>query len=356
MPNSMENKHVAVFAFPFGTHFMALLNLVLKLAQTAPNCSFSFICTQKSNATHFNRPHIPKNIKAYSISDGIPMSHAQLANHPIEKVNLFLKTGPQNLQKDSSLLVAQSLNVPWIAFWPPMSCSLSLYFYIDLIRDWISFLERETMFSRTLVSLAKVLPQAKAVVMNLFEELDPPLFVQDMRSKLQSLLYVLVTVAEALEESGFPFLWSLMEGLMDLLPNGFLERTKMRGKVVSWAPQSQVLAHDSSGVFVSNCGANSVTESVCGGVPMICRPFFGDEGVAGRLIEDVWEIGVVMEGKVFTENGVLKSLNLILAQEEGKKIRDNALKVKQTVQDATRPEGQAARDLKTLIEIISTTS
>ncbi|KAG4991658.1 hypothetical protein JHK87_025115 [Glycine soja] len=67
---------------------------------------------------------------------------------------------------------------------------------------------------------------------------------------------------------------------------------------------------------------------------MICRPFFGDQGVAGRLIEDVWEIGV----------------------EEGKKIRDNALKVKQTVQDATRPEGQAARDLKTLIEIISTTS
>ncbi|KAG5047086.1 hypothetical protein JHK86_016492 [Glycine max] len=196
--------------------------------------------------------------------------------------------------------------------------------------------ERETMFSRTLVSLAKVLPQAKAVVMNFFEELDPPLFVQDMRSKLhsKSVAYVcfgtvvalppheLVTVAEALEESGFPFLWSLMEGLMDLLPNGFLERTKMRGKVVSWAPQSKVLAHDSSGVFVSNCGANSVTESVCGEVPMICRPFFGDQGVAGRLI-DVWEIGVVMEGKVFTENGLLKSLNLILAQEEGKKIRDN---------------------------------
>ncbi|KAL5142506.1 putative trehalose-phosphate phosphatase J [Glycine soja] len=82
----------------------------------------------------------------------------------------------------------------------------------------------------------------------------------------------------------------------------------------------------------------------------------GATGVAGRLIEDVWEIGVVMEGKVFTKNGLLKSWNLILVQEEGKKIRDNALKVKQTVQDATRPEGQAARDLKTLIEIISTTS
>ncbi|KAG4956954.1 hypothetical protein JHK85_043334 [Glycine max] len=38
------------------------------------------------------------------------------------------------------------------------------------------------------------------------------------------------------------------------------------------------------------------------------RPFFGDQGVVGRLIEDVWEIGVVMEGKVFTKNGLLKSL------------------------------------------------
>ena len=89
---------------------------------------------------------------------------------------------------------------------------------------------------------------------------------------------------------------------------------------------------------------------------MICRPFFGAQGVAGRLREDVWEIGVVIEGKVFTKNGLLKSSNLILAQKEGKKIRGNALKVKQTVQDATRPEGQAALDFKTLIEIISTTS
>ncbi|KAL5147283.1 Kinesin-like protein KIN-14F [Glycine soja] len=206
----LSESGIAVFAFPFGTHFMALLNLVLKLVQATPNCSFSFICTQKSNATHFNRPHIPNNIKAYSISDGIPMSHAQLANHPIEKVNLFLKTGPQNLQK-------------------------------DMPQDLLIVGERETVFSRTLVSLAKVRPQAMAVVMNFFEELDPPLFVQDMRSKLhsKSVAYVcfgtvvalppheLVTVAEALEESGFPFLWSLMEGLMDLLPNGFLERTKM---------------------------------------------------------------------------------------------------------------------------------
>ena len=48
-----QNKHVAVFAFPFGSHLMPLLNLVLKLAHSLPNCSFSFIGTDKSNAILF---------------------------------------------------------------------------------------------------------------------------------------------------------------------------------------------------------------------------------------------------------------------------------------------------------------
>ena len=445
MSNSTENKHVAVFAFPFGTHTVPLLNLVLKLSQAAPNCSFSFIGTEKSNAIHFPKPHIPINIKPYCISDGIPEGHP-LANHPIEKLNFFLRTGHENLHKgiqmaeeetkqkvtcvisdafvSSSLVVAQKLNVPWIAFWPPMSCTLSLYFYIDLIReqflnsagnaafdflpglpnmrvedmpqDLLFFGEKETIFSKTLVSLGKVLPQAKVVVMNFFEELDPPFFVQDVRSKLQSLLYIvpvrfpilsvadstgclswldmqgsrsvayvsfgtvvtpppheIVAVAEALEESELPFLWSLKENVLGFLPTGFLERTSMSGRIVYWAPQTQVLAHDSVGVFVTHCGSNSVTESLSSGVPMICRPFFGDQGVAARVIQDLWEIGVIIEGRVFTKDGLLKSLKMIMVQEEGKKIRDNALKVKKTVEDAGRPEGQAAQDFDTLVEVIS---
>ncbi|TKY59436.1 UDP-glycosyltransferase 78D2 [Spatholobus suberectus] len=444
MSNSKESKHVAVFPFPVGSHIMPLLNLVLKLAHAAPNCSFSFICTEKLNATHISKPHFPNNIKAYSISDGIPEGHA--LGSDMERLLFFIKTSPENLHKGiqlaeaetkervtciiadpfvtSSLLVAQTLNVPWIAFCLFNSCLVSVFFHVDLIRercvnragnttldffpglsklrvedmsdDLLCVGEEETEFTRTLVSQGRVLPQAKAVVMNFFEELDPPLVVQDLRSKLQSLLYVvplrspllsdtdptgclswldmkssrsvayvsfgttvtlppheLVAVAEALEESGFPFLWSLKESLTGLLPNGFLERTRMRGKIVSWTPQCSVLAHDSVGVFVTQCGANAVIESISGGVPMICRPFLGDQMVAGRVIEGVWEIGMIIEGGVFTKNGLLKSLNLILVQEEGKKIRDNALKVKMTVQDAARPEGQAAQDFKTLVEIIS---
>ena len=448
MSNSMEHKHVAVFPFPFGTHSLPLFNLVLKLAQASPNCSFSFISTEKSNSSHFPKPYIPDNIKPYTISDGIPSGHEALANHPIEKVNLFLQTGPQNLHKgikmaqaytkkrvtciiadaflSYSFFVAQTINVPWIAFWPPMSCSLSVYFYIDLIleiahragnvtldsvpgmskiriedmpQDLLISGRKQTVFSRTLISVGKVLPQAKAVVMNFFEELDPPLFIQDMRSKLRSLLYVaplstplwptsptdssgclpwldtmrsksviylcfgtvvglppqeVEELAGALEESNIPFLWSRLEGVVGALPNGFVERTKMLGKIVSWAPQVQVLAHDSVGVFVSNCGASSLMESVYGGVPMICRPFFGDQGIAARVVEDVWEIGVGMEGKVFTKKGFLESLNLIMGTEKGKKFRENALKMKRAVQDAARPEGKSTQDFNTLLEIVST--
>lgn len=426
---------------------MPLLNLVVKLAHAAPNCSFSFIGTEKSNAILFPNPHIPKNIKAYSVSDGVPEGHV-MGSNPVEKVDLFLNTDPENLQKGidlavaetkqrvtciiadafvtPSLIVAQSLNVPWIPFWPAMSCSLSFHFYTDLIReqyansagnttldllpglskiyvedlpqDVVKSGEDETLLSKALASMGRVLPQAKAVIMNFFEELNPPLFVQDMRSKLESVLYIaplpflllqqsdtdtsgclswldrhnarsvvyvcfgtvvtppsheLVAVAEALEDSGFPFLWSLKDNLKGLLPDGFLERTSMRGKMVSWAPQSQVLAHASVGVFVTHCGCSSVTESISNGVPMICRPFFGDQWITGRMIQDVWENGVIIEGRVFSKNGLLKSLNLILVQEEGKKIRDNALKVKKTVHYSARPEGKASQDFKTLVEIIS---
>ena len=68
----------------------------------------------------------------------------------------------------------------------------------------------------------------------------------------------IVAVAKALEVSGFPFLWSLKKHLKDLLPKGFLERTSESGKVVAWAPQTKVLGHGSVGVFVTDCGCNSV--------------------------------------------------------------------------------------------------
>uniref|UniRef100_A0A6N2K0Z0 anthocyanidin 3-O-glucosyltransferase n=1 Tax=Salix viminalis TaxID=40686 RepID=A0A6N2K0Z0_SALVM len=83
-------------------------------------------------------------------------------------------------------------------------------------------------------------------------------------------------IALGLEQSGHRFLWSIrkppLEGhfalpsdynnFEEVLPDGFLERTKNIGMVCGWAPQMQVLAHKSIKGFVSHCGWNSILESL----------------------------------------------------------------------------------------------
>jgi anthocyanidin 3-O-glucosyltransferase len=160
----------------------------------------------------------------------------------------------------------------------------------------------------------------------------------------------LIAAAEALRTSGVPFLWSLNENSKELLPRGFLEKTKTHGKVVPWTPQTQVLAHASIGVFVTHSGANSVYESIANGVPLICRPFFGDQHMIGRIIEEEWGIGVGVEGGVITKNRLVKSLELVLGDEQGKVMREKAAALKEVV---LKGVDSAKKDLNSLADLIS---
>ena len=169
----------------------------------------------------------------------------------------------------------------------------------------------------------------------------------------------LVASAEPLEETKVPFLWSLKDHSKNALPSGFLEKTKKQGKIVGWAPQTQVLAHESVVVFVTHCGANSVYEGVAMGVPLIGRPFFADQRMVGRLVESIWKDGLQVEGGKFTKSGLVKSLKLILEEEneQGKRIREGAKALKELVLKADHgPDSIAVRDMKTLVSLISTTS
>ena len=42
------------------------------------------------------------------------------------------------------------------------------------------------------------------------------------------------------------------------------------------------------------------------------------------MVEDVWEIGVRVEGGVFTKDGLVKCLRLVLVEEKGKRSRNKA--------------------------------
>lgn len=158
-------------------------------------------------------------------------------------------------------------------------------------------------------------------------------------------------LAEALEASGFPFLWSLRGNVEDRFPNGLPQRTT--GKLVPWAPQMQVLEHGAVGAFVTHCGWNSVSESILGGVPMICRPFFGDQKLNLRTVEAVWRIGVAVEGGVFTKNGTLDALHCILSADQGKQMRERMGVLKSLAHEAVKPNGSSINDFNTLVEIVN---
>ncbi|XP_042976799.1 anthocyanidin 3-O-glucosyltransferase 7-like [Carya illinoinensis] len=260
-----------------------------------------------------------------------------------------------------------------------------------------------SIFARTLRRMREVLPRANAVVMNSFQELNSTILTDDLKSKFQDILYVgfltlivptpplppshsdatgclpwldeqkptsvayisfgtvaavppheFAALAEALEASCVPFLWSLRENFKAFLPNGFLERTRKQGKIVPWAPQAHVLSHKAVGVYVTHCGYNSVFESIVGAVPMICRPILGDNKMNGRMVEDVWEIGVRVEGGVFTKKGMVKSLELVLGHDQhGRRMREKIRDLKELVVKAAGPDGIASKDFKTLLELIS---
>ena len=86
---------------------------------------------------------------------------------------------------------------------------------------------------------------------------------------------------------------------------------------------------------------------------MICRPILGDNMMNGRMVEAMWGIGVRVEGGVFTKNGMLKSLELVLQHEQGRRMREKSKELKEVVVKAAGSNGIDSKDFKTLVEVIS---
>ncbi|KAM7270704.1 hypothetical protein ACFE04_029918 [Oxalis oulophora] len=261
----------------------------------------------------------------------------------------------------------------------------------------------DVLFTCMLSKIENVLKQSTIVVVNFCQELYPSALLIDLKSKFSKLLNVgfltlavqpstqllgeedstgclswldehkplsvayisfgtvatlppseIVELAEALEITGVPFIWSLKEYMKPYLPNEFLSNTSKQGIVVPWAPQARILAHNSTGVFVTHFGANSVNESIANGVPMIGRPFFGDHKLNGRIVEEINGIGVRVEDDLITKKNLVKSLELVLGDEQGREMRRKIGSLREVALQAYEPNGSATNDFKSLVQEIFT--
>lgn len=146
--------------------------------------------------------------------------------------------------------------------------------------------------------------------------------------------------AWGLANSGHPFLWivrpDMVTGDSAILSQEFYEEIKDRGMIANWCPQDKVLSHPSVSVFLTHGGWNSILESVCGGVPIICCPFFAEQQTNCRYASTTWGIG--MEVNPDASRGDIAALvKEIMEGDKGKLIRQN-------VQD-WRKKAEAATDV-----------
>lgn len=133
--------------------------------------------------------------------------------------------------------------------------------------------------------------------------------------------------AWGLANSGHPFLWivrpDMVTGDSAILSQEFYEEIKDRGMIANWCPQDKVLSHPSVSVFLTHGGWNSILESVCGGVPIICCPFFAEQQTNCRYASTTWGIG--MEVNPDASRGDIAALvKEIMEGDKGKLIRQNA--------------------------------
>ncbi|XP_062188446.1 anthocyanidin 3-O-glucosyltransferase 2-like [Phragmites australis] len=174
--------------------------------------------------------------------------------------------------------------------------------------------------------------------------------------------------ATGLERSGQRFLWALRASptvefrhssdasiLDDLLPDGFLERTKERGLVwPAWAPQREILAHPAVGGFVTHCGWNSVLEALWAGVPMAPWPLYAEQhlnafelvaamGVAVRMDVDRKRNNLVEAGEL--ARAVRCLVSGTAEEEEGKRARERAAVARDACRKAVARGGSSYASL-----------
>uniref|UniRef100_A0A0E0JZX5 Glycosyltransferase n=1 Tax=Oryza punctata TaxID=4537 RepID=A0A0E0JZX5_ORYPU len=164
----------------------------------------------------------------------------------------------------------------------------------------------------------------------------------------------LVELAWGLAKSGHHFLWVIRDDQakgnpIDMFPPEFAEETKGRGYVTSWCPQEALLRDEAIGAFLTHCGWNSMLDSICNGIPMLCYPVAADQQTNCRYARTEWRIGVEVDESIERE-AVARMVREVMGEEKkGREMRQRAMEWKQKAAMAVAPGGTSWVNLERLI-------
>nr|GEX48940.1 UDP-glycosyltransferase 83A1-like [Tanacetum cinerariifolium] len=133
-------------------------------------------------------------------------------------------------------------------------------------------------------------------------------------------------------------------------PNGFMDRICTRGKIVSWAPQQEVLNHPSVACFISHCGWNSTMEGVSNGVPFLCWPHSFDQFLDASYICDFWKTGLGVnkdDTGIVTREEIKSKVEQLIRND---KIKQNALNLKERVMGNVKEGNSSSKNLSNFVD------
>ncbi|XWS41592.1 hypothetical protein CRYUN_Cryun17cG0095100 [Craigia yunnanensis] len=280
-----------------------------------------------------------------------------------------------------TIKAAKELGIPEAQFWTTSACGFMAYLHFtELIRGGIvpfkdeNFTNDGTLDTAVLgvpgpLSLLEKhtpLSQAESLRSSLWKEDSKCLRWLDKR-QTNSVLFVSygsITVmsdqhfkefAWGLANSKHQFLWvirpDLVMGNSGMLPEEYYQEIEDRGLMVNWCPQDQVLSHPSVGAFLTHCGWNSALESISGGKPVICWPFFDEQPTNCLYLCTLWGIGMEISHDVKRDE-VTTLVKKTMEGDKGKQMKNKALEWKKKAEEATNIGGSSYNNFNKFINDI----
>ncbi|KAF3339259.1 anthocyanidin 3-O-glucosyltransferase 7-like protein [Carex littledalei] len=343
-------SHIAVAAFPYGTHSAPLLSLTTALASLASSSHFSFLSTSRSLAS-LPQPCLA-NISFVPISDGItdPSVPANIE----EQIGLFLKSFQESLReglKEAEVEVgckvscvmsdaflwmagdaASKIGVKWVPVWTGGPQALSAHLHTDLIRKIVG------VGDEAIKSYGdKKINFVPGLSNHLASDLQHGIIGGDLNSPISTMVYqmahrllnsdaIVLNMIQGLDptvESYFTqkFTNYLPVGPFHLLNSPEIEQASDPYGCISWLDQYE----RATVVYISLGTIVTIPPS---------------------------ELTSLANGLEASEEGVVKALEVVLKGEEGRKMRDKARELKDMANTALTKHGSTQNNLKRLMEIV----